>query len=262
MTLFLKLLGRLRYMLANHSHSEDDKLLGFVTAMALGFYGVGCIVSCMALLIFAYSAASPQYHWYRAAIWMLGGGFYLMGQWLLLLTFVIRLDVTFKGVPFIRFHPMAIRACYVAVTLLLPLMIGIFVTIGLKQRTNAIIVAAVWVGITFVASMAMMVLFLVKVFQVMGFKAVSELDDKIGDLDLTSNITVKLVDVKSATRYALLVSVATATSLATLGIMVIITMYHEEDKFDNDQELGALEYSFGLSLTHFVNVSCRFLSSL
>merc|ERR1719295_64774 len=137
---------------------------------------------------------------------MFGGGFYLLGQWLLLSTFVIRLEVTFREIAFIRFHPTAIKMCYVAIASLLPLMVAIFVTIGLKQRTTTVLLAAVWAGITFVASMAMMVLFLVKVFQVMAYKATFELEDKIGDFE--DNLVVKLNDVKSATRYALLVSVA------------------------------------------------------
>ena len=92
-----------------------------------------------------------------------GGGFYLLGQWLLLYTFVLRLDVTFRDIPFIRFNRNVITMCYMVITLLMPLMIGIFITIGFQQRMNAIIIAAVWSGIVFVASMAMMVLFMVKV---------------------------------------------------------------------------------------------------
>merc|ERR1712083_219354 len=54
------------------------------------------------------------------------------------------------------------------------------------------------------------------------------------------------------------VSVATISSLITLVIMVMITSYHETDSFDNDQELGALEYSF-VGLDSLVNAVCLFL---
>ena len=40
--------------------------------------------------------------------------------------------------------------------------------------------------------------------------------------------------------------------------MVIVTMIHENDKYDNDKELGALEYLF-VGLDSLVNAWCLYL---
>ena len=236
------------------------------TVLYIGFYGFGCIISCFALLVFIY-VEGPNYDAIRGVIWIFGGGFYLLGQWLLLLTFVIRLDVTFKDLPFIRFHPFTVKVLYFAVTSLFVLIILIFITIGMELRISTISLAIVWASINFIASIVMLVLFLHKVFEVMRFKAsfalqnddnMDENNDEIDAENIIKPMTVEVKDVKSATRYALLVSIAIFSTFISLIIMVIITMIHEHDEFDNDKELGALEYLF-VGIDSLVNAFCLYL---
>ena len=234
----------------------------------IGFYGFGCVISCFALLIFVY-VGSNDYQAIRSVIWLIGGGFYLLGQWLLLLTFVLRLDVTFRDLPFIRFNHVAVKTLYIAVSSLFILIILIFVTIGMELRTSTVAFAIIWAVINFGASSAMLVLFLHKVFEVMRFKASFALqnedkpdEEQEPEAETEQNVvkpmTVQVKDVKSATRYALLVSIAITSTFITMIVMVIITMIHENDQYDNDKELGALEYLF-VGLDSLVNAWCLYL---
>ncbi len=208
---------------------------------------------------------STDYQAIRGVIWLIGGGFYLLGQWLLLLTFAMRLDVTFKDLPFIRFNHLFVKILYFAVASLFILIILIFVTIGMELRTSAVAFAIIWAIVNFGASLAMLVLFLHKVFEVMRYKASFALqnDDhneqnENDSENIIKPMTLEVKDVKSATRYALLVSIAITSTFITLIVMVIITMIHENDEYDNDKELGALEYLF-VGIDSLINAFCLYL---
>ena len=222
------------------------------------------MIACFFLLTVMYFG-TEQYAEIRGLIWIFGGGFYLFGQWLLLFTFAMRLSSAFNDLPFIRFNYMTVKAMYIAISSLLILIISMFITIGLKQRINTIIIAITWTILNLTASVLMMVLFLMKVFAVMRYKASFSLQQdeqmEIGDADdkdEVHRVTIDLNDVKSATRYALLVSIANISTFLSMIIMVIITLIHEEDSYDNDQELGALEYLF-VGIDSLVNSCCLYL---
>eukprot|EP01083_Nonionella_stella_P007869 22634_1 len=260
--LFIKLVAKYHAILtSSFILKSDDKIIGIVTAISLGFYGFGCVIACFFLLLYIYFDID-NYDAMRALIWIFGGGFYLMGQWLLLLSFVMRLDMTFKHAPFIRFNHVHVKCGYLAVSSLFILIVAMWITVALKQRVATVVMVILWAIIHFAASVVMLILFLSKVFEVMRYKASFELQQDSGldedeRDDAPKQITIKLNDVKSATRYALLVSIATTSTFISLIVMVIVTLVHETDAFDNEKELGALEYLF-VGIDSMVNAFCLY----
>ena len=153
----------------------------------------------------------PQYINKYGILLNIGWLFYGIGIWIMLLAFIFRIDYTFKGKYNLQYSPFILKILYIMVCILFLLIMAT----GIVNTAGEF--AAVYIGYSvlifhFIFSCLLSYLLFNKIFIMMRLRLneqiqQSDVNDNI-DHDIqnqgTSEVVIKLNDIKSTTRFALL----------------------------------------------------------